>query len=72
MKKYKLRKILRSACGGIAGLSFFLALGIVGGIEQDTIALLPGFLWSMAAIGAFSLFSWLAGATGPTPERGTK
>ena len=45
----------------LAGVSFFLLLGIVGGVEQDSIALGAG-AWMMAAsMGAGTLFAWLAG-----------
>ena len=55
------RRTLRKAWSTLAGVSFFLLLGIAGGVEQDSIALGAG-AWMMAAsMGAWALFSWLAG-----------
>lgn len=58
----KTRRVIRRASGTIAFAAFFMALGVVGGIEHDTIALLPGFGWCMGLIIAGGLFSWLSGA----------
>ena len=55
------RRTLRRVWNALAGVSFFLLLGIVGGVEQDSIALGAG-AWMMAAsMGAGTLFAWLAG-----------
>lgn len=55
------RRTLRKVWSVLAGVSFFLLLGIAGGVEQDSIALGAG-AWMMAAsMGAWALFSWLAG-----------
>lgn len=55
------RRTMRCVWNALAGVSFFLLLGIVGGVEQDSIALGAG-AWMMAAtMGAGTLFAWLAG-----------
>lgn len=55
------RRTLQRVWNALAGVSFFLLLGIVGGVEQDSIALGAG-AWMMAAtLGAGTLFAWLAG-----------
>lgn len=55
------RRTLRRVWNVLTGVSFFLLLGIAGGVEHDSIALGTG-MWMMAAsMGAWALFSWLAG-----------
>ncbi len=55
------RRTLQRVWNALAGVSFFLLLGIAGGVEQDSIALGAG-AWMMAAtLGAGTLFAWLAG-----------
>lgn len=56
------RKIFRRVCGTLSFLSFFFLLGVVGGVERDSIALLPGTLYMFGSLGAWWLFAWLAGA----------
>lgn len=55
------RRAFRRVCGSLSFLSFFFMLGIVGGVEQGTIALLPGTLYMFGSLGAWWLFAWLAG-----------
>lgn len=52
----------KSVSGVIAFVMFFLMLGTVGGIENDTIPLLPGMIQTFAFMGLWVLFSHLAGA----------
>lgn len=55
------RNFAATIWNALAGVSFFLLLGIAGGVEHDSIALGTG-MWMMAAsMGAWALFSWLAG-----------
>lgn len=55
------RRTLRRVWNMLAVVSFFLLLGIVGGVEQDSIALGAGFWMMGATLGAGALFAWLAG-----------
>lgn len=59
----------KSVSGVIAFVMFFLMLGTVGGIENDTIPLLPGMIQTFAALGLWVLFSHLAGAFDYPQER---
>lgn len=53
--------VFRRVCGVLAALSFMLALGSVGSIEQNLIPLGQGCLQAAGGIGGFGLFAWLAG-----------
>lgn len=59
----------KSVSGVIAFVMFFLMLGTVGGIENDTIPLLPGMIQTFAFMGLWVLFSYLAGAFDYSQER---
>lgn len=59
----------KSVSGVIAFVMFFLMLGTVGGIENDTIPLLPGMIQTFAFMGQWVLFSHLAGAFDYPQER---
>ena len=59
----------KNVSGVIAFVMFFLMLGIVGGIENDTIPLLPGMIQTFAFMGLWVLFSYLAGAFDYSQER---
>lgn len=59
----------KSVSGVIAFVMFFLMLGTVGGIENDTIPLLPGMIQTFAFMGLLVLFSHLAGAFDYPQER---
>lgn len=59
----------KTVFGVIAFVMFFLMLGTVGAIEQDMIPLLQGMIRTFAFMALWVLFSWLAGAFEPTPER---
>lgn len=59
----------KSVSGVIAFVMFFLMLGTVGGIENDTIPLLPGMIQTFAFMGLLVLFSHLAGAFDYPRER---
>lgn len=56
---------MKKVFGVLAFLSFFYALGVVGGIEQDMIGLGAGFLHACISIGCFYLFCHLSGAFDP-------
>ena len=55
-------RAFRRVCGCLSFLAFFFALGVVGGVEHDTIDLLPGTLYMFGSMGACWLLAWLAGA----------
>lgn len=59
----------KSVSGVIAFVMFFLMLGTVDGIENDTIPLLPGMIQTFAFMGLWILFSHLAGAFDYPQER---
>lgn len=56
---------VKKVFGVLAFLSFFYALGIVGGMEQDLIGLGEGFVRALIAIGLMGLFIELSGASDP-------
>ena len=56
---------VKKVFGVLAFFSFFYALGIVGGIEQDLIGLGEGFVRAIIAIGLMGLFIELSGASDP-------
>lgn len=56
---------MKKVFGVLAFLSFFYALGIVGGMEQDLIGLGEGFIRAIIAIGLMGLFIELSGASDP-------
>lgn len=58
-------RIFRRVCGVLAMTMFFALLGVVGGIEQDTIPLGRGFLTSIGIEAAMIAFAYLAGAFVP-------
>lgn len=61
---------MKKVFGVLCFLSFLLALGAVGAIEQDLIDLVPGAIRAFAFIGLFALFGKLAGAFDYTDEGG--
>lgn len=65
MTKKKTLRVIRSVCGAIGAASFLLALGVVGGIETQSIEQGPGFLAAFLLIGAFALFLKIADALTP-------
>lgn len=58
-------RIFRRVCGVLAMTMFFALLGVVGGIEQDTIPLGRGFLTGIGIEAAMIAFAYLAGAFVP-------
>lgn len=55
-------RAFRRVCGCLSFLAFFFVLGVVGGVEQDTIDLLPGTLYMFGGMGVCWVLAWLAGA----------
>lgn len=58
----RLKKRLKTVCGVISFVMFYLTLGVVGAIEQDSLPLLPGMIYAFTFEGLFAFFAWLAGA----------
>lgn len=56
---------MKKIFGILAFVSFFYALGIVGGIEQDFIGLKEGVIRLAIGIVCFGVFAELSGATEP-------
>nr|DAE90549.1 MAG TPA: hypothetical protein [Caudoviricetes sp.] len=56
----------------LAFLSFFYLLGVVGAVEQDTMALGTGIIHMGVSLGCFWLFCKLSGAFSPAPPRKRK
>ena len=59
----------KTAFGVIAFVLFFLMLGAVGAVENDTAPLLPGAIRIFALLALWVLFSYLAGAFDYSQER---
>ena len=55
--------------GVIAFVLFFLMLGAVGAVENDTVPLLPGAIRIFAFLALWVLFAYLAGAFDYSQER---
>ena len=56
----------------LAFLSFFYLFGVVGSVEQDTMALGTGIIHMGVSLGCFWLFCKLSGAFYPAPPRKRK
>lgn len=52
---------MKKMFSALAFISVLVLLGIVGGMEQDTITLGAGMVQSLIAAGCFGLFSKLSG-----------
>lgn len=73
METYGLEEqIMKKAFGVLAFLSFFYLLGVVGAVEQDTMALGAGMVRMGIGLGCFWLFCKLSGAFYPAPPRKRK
>ena len=59
----------KTAFGVIAFVLFFLMLGAVGAVENDTVPLLPGAIRIFALLALWALFAYLAGAFDYSQER---
>lgn len=62
---------MKTVFGVLDFLSFFYLLGVVGGVERDTISLGAGAVHMIIALGCFHLFARLSGAYDPiyTPPK---
>ena len=60
---------MKKVFGVLAFLSFFYLLGVVGAVEQDTMALSTGTLHMAVALALFYVFCKLAGAFYPPQKR---
>jgi hypothetical protein len=58
---------MKKVFGVLAFISFFLMFGFVGAVEQDMVPLGIGTFRMFAALGAWALFTWLAGGFEPYP-----
>lgn len=56
------RKILRTISGAASALSFFLLLGVVGGMEHELIDFGIGTLYLVILALSFAIFAKLSGA----------
>lgn len=63
---------MKKVFGVLAFLSFFYLLGVVGAVEQDTMALGAGMVRMGIGFGCFWLFCELSGAFYPAPPRKRK
>lgn len=59
----------KTLCGVIAFTTFLLMIGTVGAVECDDLPLGTGMIRAFVFLALWVLFSWLAGAFEPTPER---
>lgn len=60
---------IKTVCGVIAFVFFFLMLGTVGAIEQDQVALGPGIIRAFVFEALWAVFCKLAGAFDPIPTQ---
>jgi len=60
-RRAKAERLRKRTCGAIAFISFFMLLGSVGALENDSITLAQGAVQMLLSGGALGLFSWLAG-----------
>ena len=60
MKKLTIEKI-RAAFGIAAFISLVYTLGVVGAMELENVETMAGFFRAAAGMGAFGVFSYLAG-----------
>lgn len=60
---------MRKVFGVMAFFSFFWLLGVVGGIEQDTISLGTGTIYMVISLTCFYVFCKLSGAFDPYPYK---
>ena len=63
---------MKKVFGTLAFLSFFYILGVVGGVEQDTMALDAGMVRMGIGLCFFWLFCELSDAFEPIPPRKRK
>lgn len=64
--------MMKKFFGVLAFLSFFYLLGVVGAVEQDTMAFGAGMVHMAIGLGCFRLFCELSGAFYPAPPRKRK
>lgn len=60
---------IKTVCGVIAFVFFFLMLGTVGAIEQDQVALGTGTIRAFVFEALWAVFAKLAGAFDPVPYK---
>ena len=60
---------MKKVFGTLAFLSFFYILGVVGAVEQNTMALGAGIVRMGIGLGCFWLFCELSGAFYPSPRK---
>lgn len=63
---------MKKVFGTLALLSFFYILGVVGGVEQNSLSLGVGVIHMGIGLGCFWLFCELSGAFYPAPPRKRK
>ena len=63
---------MKKVFGTLALLSFLYTLGVVGGVEQNTMSLGVGVIHMGVSVGLFWLFCKLSGAFYPAPSRKRK
>lgn len=52
----------KTVCGVIAFVMFFVLLGTVGAVEQNTVPFAEGTARMFAALGLWAFFTWQSGA----------
>ena len=60
---------MKKVFGTLAILSFFWLLGVVGGIEQNSISLGTGTIYMVISLACFCMFCALSGAFDKYPEK---
>ena len=59
----------KTVCGVIAFVMFFVLLGTVGAVEQNTVPFAEGTARMFAALGLWAFFTWQSGAFDYSHER---
>ena len=71
-RKRKTIKTIRRVCNATAAVSLLLILGTIGGIESNSIALIPGTALASTLVGTFCLSMKFAGAFEPVHRKGAE
>ena len=69
-RKRKTMRTIRRLFGAIAAVSFLLILGTIGGIENNSIELIPGTALASALVGTFTTSLVFSGAFEQSHQRG--
>lgn len=69
-RKRKTMRTIRRVCNAIAAASFLLIVGTIGGIENNSVELIPGAIAAALLVGTFGISLKLADALSPVHRKG--